>query len=143
MRPLAKTVLAAAACFALVQDGVIAVDFASLADFKFEPGMKLPEHVTKLDKKKVRLTGFMMRDGGGDGPVEYFLLVSDQCGCEGMPFLNEVVFCDLESGKSTEVLPGLVTVEGTLFVGEVVDEGTTTSLYNLDVDRIGVDGHGN
>lgn len=137
MRPLSQYLLAAVLGFGVTRDEALPVDFAALSDFEFVQGMKLPEHVTKLHKKKVKLTGFMMRDGGGSGPVDYFLLVSDQCGCQGMPFLNEVVFCDLDPGKQIELLPGLVTVEGTIFVGEVVEDGVTTSLYNLDVDKVG------
>lgn len=112
------------------------VDFASLSDFKFVRGMKLPDHVTKLDKKKVRISGFMGRDGSGAGPVDYFMLINDACGCNGTPFLNEIVFCDMAQGTTTDIFPGIVTIEGTLYVGEVVEDGVVTSLYNLDVDRI-------
>lgn len=136
MLPFAKSLFAAALGLGLGSGDATPIDFSALSDFEFRPGMKLPEHVTKLDKQKVRIAGFMMRDGPDNGPVSYFMLVSDSCGCEGTPFLNELMFCDLEVGQTTEIHPGIVTVEGTLFVGEVVEDGVVTSLYNLDVDKV-------
>lgn len=136
MAPLPKTFLATFVCLGLCADDPTPIDFASLSDFTWVRGMSLPTHVTKLDRVKISITGFMARDGGDTGPVDYFLLINDACGCNGIPFLNEIVFCDMPPGQKTDILPGIVTVEGTLYVGEVVYDDVVTSLYNLDVDKI-------
>jgi hypothetical protein len=131
-----RHLLTACLAFAPLADEPIAVDFASLSDFEYVEGMQLPAHVTKLDKKRVRISGFMARENPGDGPVEYFLLINDACGCEGTPFLNEVLFCAMPEGERTEIRPGNSTVVGTLYVGEIEEDGYVVALYCLDVDRI-------
>ncbi|MGA1523068.1 MAG: DUF3299 domain-containing protein [Planctomycetota bacterium] len=133
---LTKSLVALAALALPVADEPETVDFASLSDFKYVEGMELPAHVTKLHEKKVRISGFMAREVQGEGPVEYFLLINDACGCEGVPFLNEVLFCAMPEGEKTEILPGSVALVGTLFVGEIVEEDCVVALYCLDVDKI-------
>ncbi|MGE0143678.1 MAG: hypothetical protein AB7I19_11160 [Planctomycetota bacterium] len=136
MVPLTRFVLAAIACLAADADDPTEIDFASLSDFTWVQGMKLPEHVTKWNEKKVRISGFMERDGAGVGPVDYFMLINDSCGCEGTPMMNEIIFCDMPPGQQTDILPGVVTIEGKLFVGEVEEDGVVLSIYNFDVDRV-------
>ena len=132
----ARNLLALAAAFGPLAGEPTDVDFATLSDFDYVEGMKLPEHVTKLDEKTVRISGFMAREAPGEGPVEYFLLINDACGCEGTPFLNEVLFCAMPPGQTTDLLPGTVTLVGKLFVGEIVEDGVVIALYCMDVDRI-------
>ena len=114
----------------------IKTSFSVLSSFTYKEGMTLPKEVTDLDEKVVTISGSMQREVPGSNPVEQFLLVNDACGCNGTPFLNEIVFCDMAQGTTTDIFPGIVTIEGTLYVGEVVEDGVVTSLYNLDVDRI-------
>ncbi|MBK8980164.1 MAG: DUF3299 domain-containing protein [Planctomycetes bacterium] len=114
----------------------IEVDFASLSDFDYVEGMTLPEHVTKLDKQRVVVSGFMRRECQGTGPVDFFMLINDACGCAGMPFMNEIVFCAMPEGQTTEILPGTVAITGTLYVGELREFGIVTSIYRLDVETI-------
>ena len=112
------------------------VDFATLSGFDYIEGMELPSEVTYYNEKKVKVSGFMQREDGGDGPVEFFMLINDACGCEGTPRLNEIVFCAMPEGETTEILAGSVTVEGTLYVGEETDDGIVLAIYTLDADSV-------
>ena len=111
------------------------VDFATLAGFEYEEGMQLPAEITRLDQREVIVSGFMQREDDGDGPVEFFMLVNDACGCEGTPKLNEIVFCAMPEGETTDIREGTVEIEGVLYVGEEVDEDVVVALYALDVTR--------
>ncbi len=110
--------------------------FAVLAGFDFEPGMELPKEVQALDEKLVHLSGFMMRETPGSGPVNQFMLINDACGCTGTPKLNEIVFCALPEGVTIEMRTGVVSVIGTIYVGEQQEDGETVALYVMDADKV-------
>lgn len=119
----------------LTQDPV-RTSFAVLAGFDWTPGMKLPDEVTKLDSQKVQIGGFMMRESPGSGPVAQFLLINDACGCTGTPKMNEIVFCAMPEGVTTDIKNGVVQVTGTLYVGEQKEEDEVVAIYVMDVDSI-------
>jgi hypothetical protein len=112
------------------------VTFGTLAGFEWQAGDKLPDDVAKLDKKEVSVSGYMRREDDGSGETEFFMLINDACGCQGTPKMNEIVFCTMPEGEPTEILPGIVTVTGTLYVGEVKEGDAVVALYQLDVDTI-------
>jgi hypothetical protein len=112
------------------------VGFTTLAGFEYVPGMQLPGEVASLDQIRVRVRGFMQREDEGSGPVSCFMLINDACGCLGTPKLNEIVFCDLPEGRATKLLPGVVTVIGTLTVGEEKEDGEVLGIYFLDVETV-------
>ena len=112
------------------------VGFDTLAAFDYEEGMELPKEVSTYDGKRVKINGFMQREDGGDGPTEYFMLISESCGCEGTPLLNEVVFCSMPAGEGVEIEVGTVTVTGTLWIGEEIEDGVVLSLYSMDAESI-------
>jgi hypothetical protein len=118
-----------------VQDP-IKTSFAVLAGFEFTQGMTLPKEVKELDEKVVTISGFMQREVPGGGPVGQFLLINDACGCNGTPKLNEIVFCTLPDGVAMEIKPGIVHVTGTLYAGEVVEDGAVVMVYQLDADTV-------
>lgn len=117
-------------------DDPIETSFTTLAGFDFEPGMSLPSEVTDLDGKTVRLQGFMQPETDGETDLVYFLLINDACGCEGTPMLNEILYCAMPDGETTKLLPGVVKVTGTLYVGEEREGEDVVGLYYLDVDAI-------
>lgn len=117
-------------------DDPIPTSFTTLAGFEFEPGMTLPAEVTDLDGKTVRLQGFMQAETDGATDVEFFLLINDACGCEGTPKLNEIVYCAMPENQTTKLLPGVVKVTGTLYVGEEKEGEDVVGIYYLDVDAI-------
>ncbi len=121
---------------ALAADEPEKTSFTVLAGFTYQEGMTLPGEVTKLDEKVVKISGFMRREFPGGGPVEQFLLINDACGCEGTPMMNEIVFCALPPGETTDIKVGLVSCTGKLYVGEVEEDGVVVMLYTMDVDKL-------
>jgi hypothetical protein len=132
---IAAALLALSASF-LRGDDPESIGFSVLAGFDYKPGMTLPADVTKYDKKRVIVTGFMKREDGGDGECEEFLIVNDACGCNGTPKLNEIVFCTMPENQKAKVLPGVVKITGTMYVGEEKDDGVVLSLYGMDVETV-------
>ncbi|MFN6192805.1 MAG: DUF3299 domain-containing protein [Planctomycetota bacterium] len=120
----------------LAADDPLKVGFAKLSGLDYQEGMTLPKEVTVLDEKVVEIRGFMQRESPGSEPVNSFLLINDACGCTGTPKLNEIVFCTLPDGVTTEVKPGVVTVTGKLYVGEEKEDGVVIMLYQLDADTV-------
>lgn len=114
----------------------ISVGFGKLAGFDYTEGMTLPTEVSDLDEKVVTVRGFMRREVPGSGPMNAFLLVNDACGCTGTPKMNEIVFCTLPDGVTTDEKTGLVTVTGKLYVGEEKEEGVVVMLYQMDADSV-------
>jgi hypothetical protein len=120
----------------LAADDPLKVGFAKLAGFDYQEGMKLPKEVTELDEKLVEIRGFMQRESPGSEPVNSFLLINDACGCNGTPKLNEIVFCTLPDGVTTDIKPGVVTVTGKLYVGEEKEDDVVIMIYQLDADTV-------
>jgi hypothetical protein len=114
----------------------VTVDFATLAGFEYVEGMKLPESVTRFHEQTVKISGFMARECEGTGPVEFFLLINDACGCSGTPMLNEIVYCAMPEGETIEIEPGTVEVTGTMYVGEEKEDGFVVGIYSLDADSV-------
>jgi hypothetical protein len=112
------------------------VGFDKLAGFEWKEGMTLPKTVTDLDTKVVSIRGFMLREVPGSGPVNQFMLINDACGCNGTPKLTEIVFCTLPDGVTMDIKPGVVTVTGTLYVGEEKEDGVVVMLYQMDADTV-------
>lgn len=114
----------------------VAVGFGKLAGFDYTEGMTLPSEVTALDQQVVEVRGFLRREVPGSGPLNSFLLVNDACGCTGTPKMNEIVFCTLPEGVTTDEKPGVVTVTGKLYVGEVKEDGVVLMIYQMDADSV-------
>lgn len=112
------------------------VGFAVLAGFDYSEGMTLPKEVTELDEKEVEIRGFMKREIPGSGPVNSFMLINDACGCNGTPMMNEIVFCMLPEGETEDVHEGVVTVTGTLYVGEEKEDDCVIMIYQMDADKV-------
>jgi len=132
-----KPALAALALVLCLSDPT-PVDFGTLSGFNYEEGQKLPEKVTKLDGKTIKIRGFMrpLEDGVGDG-VNQFYLVSQACDCEGMPMLNEIILVTLPAGKKVDILDEPVTIEGEFAVGEERDaDDYVTSIYRLKATAV-------
>lgn len=114
----------------------VELNFGVLAGFDYEEGMDLPEEVSKLNGKQVRVSGFMATEDGSEGDVAYFIIINDACGCEGTPMMNEMVFCIMPEGETTTLKDGRVEVTGKFYVGEEKEEGVVVSLYGLEVDSV-------
>ena len=112
------------------------IGFPTLAGFDYQEGMTLPDEVTRLDETEVEVRGFMRREVPGSGPVSQFMLINDACGCNGTPMMNEIVFCTLPDGETMEIKQGIITVTGTLYVGEEKEDGYVIMLYQMDADTV-------
>ena len=112
------------------------VGFPVLAGYEYKEGMTLPKEVADLNKKVVEIRGFMRREFAGSGPVNSFMLINDACGCMGTPMMNEIVFCTLPDGVEMELLTGVVTVTGKLYVGEEKEDGDVILIYAMDADTV-------
>ncbi len=112
------------------------VGFTTLSGFDYVEGMELPQEVRDLDGLEVTLSGFMRREDGLEGSTTMFMLIDDNCGCTGIPQMNEIVFCAMDNGETTEILPGSVKITGTLWVGEEKEDGVVIGIYGLDVKKI-------
>ncbi|MEC7726188.1 MAG: hypothetical protein VYD05_11775, partial [Planctomycetota bacterium] len=110
--------------------------FDVLAGFDYTEGMTLPKEVSSWDEKEVKVRGFMRREFPGDGPVNSFMLINDNCGCTGTPKLNEIVFCMLPEGETEDVHEGIVTVTGKLYIGEEKEDGYVIMIYQMDADQV-------
>lgn len=110
--------------------------FSVLAGFTYTEGMTLPKEVTDLDERVVTIAGFMQREVPGSNPVNQFLLINEACGCNGTPKMNEIVFCTLPAGTTSDILPGVVTVTGKLYVGEEKEDGVVVMLFQMDADSV-------
>lgn len=124
------------ALLALPAGDPVKTSFSVLAGYDYKEGMTLPKEVTDLDEKVVQVSGFMQREVPGSNPVEQFLLINDGCGCNGTPKMNEIVFCTLPAGVTTDIKPGVVTVTGKLYVGEVKEDGVVVMIYQMDADVV-------
>ena len=112
------------------------ISFAVLAGYDYTEGRTLPKEVTDLDEKVVSIAGFMMRETPGSSPVNQFMLINEACGCNGTPKMNEIVFCTLPDGVTMDILPGVVTVTGKLYVGEETEDGVVVMIYQMDADTV-------
>ncbi|HEX4343077.1 MAG TPA: DUF3299 domain-containing protein [Verrucomicrobiae bacterium] len=130
------------------------VSFAQLSSFTFtappapEPSAdpatpplraaKLPDVIRALNDKSVAVTGFMLPTHTDDGRATDFLLLRNQSACcyGVLPKINEWVVVRT-SGKGVKAVMDVpVTVLGTLHVGELVENGQLSGIYELDCDRL-------
>jgi hypothetical protein len=112
------------------------IDFGVLASFEYREGMKLPSEVVGLDKKEVKISGFMRGENGATENLEFFMIVNEACGCAGEPKLNEVIFCAMPEGQRVNLSAAPVKVTGTLYVGEDKDGDYVSSLYRMEIRKI-------
>ena len=112
------------------------VNFATLSNYTYEEGMKIPASVNKFHEKRITVSGFMKSEDGSPGEFEYFVLVNDACGCEGIPMLNEMIFCAMPEGELAKIKPGSATITGTLYIEEEIEDGIVLSLYTMSAESV-------
>ena len=99
-----------------------------------------PEDIRAWNGKKVQLAGFMIAVDFKDKKIEDFMLCRFPPGCcfGGVPLFDEWVDCTPAYDEKRDWSPyEMILVEGTLEVGEVVDEdGFALSIYRLRVDDV-------
>ncbi len=101
---------------------------------------QIPPEVRAWDEHSIRLLGFMIPlEFDGRGRMTAFILTQDQnyCCFGQVPAMNAWATVRLEPGEFAQYRATVpVGVEGTLEVGEVIEEGWVTSVYRLRARRI-------
>jgi len=109
------------------------VDFDLLINIEYEEGRPLPSEVTRYDGKRVVVKGFM--ENSTTEGTNVFQLVTDGCGCDGN--LKVYHFIEIDLGDEvTGYTPDLLTITGTMSVGEIRDDGYVMSVYRIAADKV-------
>ena len=101
---------------------------------------QIPASVKAFNHKQVTITGFMMPTKVDDGRATEFLLLKNRglCCYGTVPALNEYVTVRM-SGKGVKpIMDHLVTVSGSLRVGEIRDNRLLVGIYQMDADKCDV-----
>jgi hypothetical protein len=109
------------------RESVVEISIMELTQVEWSPGKRLPEKITALDGRKVKVTGFMALDTP-EG-TSSFRLTFDQCGCANAK-ANHFVQVDLGE-KTVGYQPDEISLTGTFAVGEEREDGFVVSLYRL------------
>ena len=98
---------------------------------------EIPKTVTKYNKQKVAIKGYMLPLRVQDGRITELLILRDQNRYDRMPRTNEWVSVRMPEGKGVKpVLNVPVTIFGALKVGEVLENGRLVSIYEMDGERL-------
>jgi hypothetical protein len=109
------------------------IELLELTTIDYEEGKPLPKEIQALDGKRVLIRGVM--EGSTPEETEVFLLVTDECGCDGTPKVHHFIEVTLDEGN-IGYLPHRIAVTGTLSVGEVVEDDLVISLYRLAAESV-------
>jgi len=134
----------------------IILSFEYLASFYYEPGEagssgpaapdavrqpmnQIPKPIRDYNDTKVAVQGFMYPLDLQRGAVKTFCLLKDQSLCcfKRMPRMNELISVRMGGDSTTrDVKDQVITVFGTLQVGEVVKNGDIKSIYSMVADQV-------
>jgi hypothetical protein len=143
--PAARAQLAVEAPAPVGKDGFTPISFSELSDFvyktdaggKLTPESNLPEEISKLDKSKAAISGFIVPIEYKEDKVRSMILVRNQllC-CFGQePKLNEWVFVNIDPPVDA-VMDVPVTLFGTFYAGPDREEGQVISLYRMEATEM-------
>ena len=107
--------------------------FLELGSFPYEEGMELPDGVTRWNRKSVVVTGYV-NPMNQTRNIRQFLLVKDRASCcfGKLPQMNHFIEVTLREGEAIHYTKELVTVRGTIQVGEVWEEEWLVSVYRME-----------
>ena len=137
-------------------DGYLGIGFDKLASFNFvltdqvvnglskqnpvpaAPHNQIPEDIQKLDGRKVGIQGFLLPVKMDDGLAVEFLLMRDRSFCcyGTPPKINQWITVRLKGRGVKPVMDQVITVFGTLHVGEIRENGFLAGLYELDAEKV-------
>jgi len=135
-------------------DEALPIGFDVLSNFEFDPAkigdpteaaaiktgnQMIPEAIRKLDGKKVVVGGFMLPLKLDHGVVTEMLLLKNQTACcYGVtPNLNEWVTVDIPKKYGLKpLMDTVVYFTGTFRVGTKLEDGTVSSIYQMDADKM-------
>ncbi len=126
------------------------VGFDLLASYNFEmpdgpstnktetADAQIPDKVKAFNKKKVSMTGFMLPLKVESGTVTEFLLMKDQSMCcfGATPKITEWVSVKTGAKGFKSVMDQPVTIQGTLRVGAMRENGYLIGIYSMDAEKL-------
>ncbi len=131
--------------------GYADVGFEKLAGFDFPltdalvkgtaqptaPG-QIPDDVRKLDGERAGIRGFLLPVKMDGGRAVEFLLMRDRSFCcyGAPPRINQWITVRMKDRGVKPVMDQVITVYGTLHVGEMRENGQLVGIYTLDADRV-------
>jgi hypothetical protein len=134
----------------MTPDGYIDLGFDKLGAFEYDTpdeiaqagagGSKknqIPGEILGLNGAKVALKGFMMPLTMVGGVATEFLIMRDQSACcyGVVPKMN--YWADVRMPKGVRpIMDRIVTVYGTLKVGEVMENGYLVAIYEMEGERL-------
>ena len=127
-----------------------AIGFDLLASYNFEvpdgpstnktetADAQIPDKVKAFDKKNVSMTGFMLPLKVESGTVTEFLLLKDQSMCcyGATPKITEWVSVKTGGKGFKSIMDQTITIQGTLHVGAMRENGYLIGIYSLDAERL-------
>jgi hypothetical protein len=101
------------------------------------PG-QIPDDVRKLDGQRAGIRGFLLPIKMDDGLAVEFLLMRDRSFCcyGAPPRINQWITVRMKARGVKPVMDQVITVYGTLHVGEMRENGCLVGIYALDADRV-------
>ena len=100
---------------------------------------QIPAPIRAFNGKKIAVQGFMMPLKVEKGGCKAFLLVRDQgiCCFRRTPRMNEWISVSMKGEQTARLITDQpITIFGTLSVGELIENGTVTSVYRLVADEL-------
>ncbi|MBX3732936.1 MAG: DUF3299 domain-containing protein [Verrucomicrobiae bacterium] len=146
--PAAPTVPATPAA---TSEGVTSVGFETLSAFKYDvpddtpnpdttadPDAQIPETVKAFHGKRISLKGFMLPLKVEQGLVTELLIMRDQSMCcyGTVPKINEWVSVRMTSKGVKPVMDQAITLQGTLKVGAIRENGYLVGIYQMDGEKM-------
>ncbi len=137
--------------------GFLTVGFDRLSAFKYEvpddpgvtntvalkdPDQQIPAEVKAFSGRRVALKGFMLPLKVEGGLVTELLIMRDQSMCcyGAVPKINEWVSVKMTSKGVKPVMDQAVTLQGTLKVGAIRENGYLVGIYQMDGEKVNAPG---
>jgi hypothetical protein len=99
---------------------------------------QIPDDVRKLDGQRTGIRGFLLPIKMDDGLAVEFLLMRDRSFCcyGAPPRINQWITVRMKDRGVKPVMDTVITVYGTLHVGEMRENGYLVGIYALDADHV-------
>jgi hypothetical protein len=99
---------------------------------------QIPAAVKAYNRKKVSIKGFMLPLKVEDGAVTEFLILKDQSMCcyGSVPKITEWVSAKTTSKGIKPIMDVPVSIEGTLHVGAMRENGYLVGIYQMNADKM-------
>ena len=103
-----------------------------------DPDQQIPAEVKAYNGRRVSLKGFMLPLKVEGGLVTELLIMRDQSMCcyGAVPKINEWVSVKMTSKGVKPVMDQAVTLQGTLKVGAIRENGYLVGIYQMDGERV-------